>query len=301
MSTPYDGNTTDVRIRSDVDPIPGADLDLIQPIPGCFTPGTQTYFTTAQVPVTPGSILATIPDGDEAGQVIDKWNWQLPANQDEVCDTTLDTKSVTNLLLRILIKHFAEVDEDGELINVTNPNLADLKFTGDVATSKIRIAVNTVFDFASAMTMPALIVKRGALKSARVGIGDSVDFKESSDGETQSVEYVRTVSGSHSILVMSALDGEVEELATEVFDLLTRLSPVIRAVYPFLDFQIEDMSEVQLADEGGNKFVVGINISYAYEHGWTTCYGDKGLTPYKGDAAFQGNLLGSVSIPVTLT
>jgi hypothetical protein len=301
MSTPYDGNTTDVRLRTDTSPIPTADLDLTQPIPGCSIPGTQTYFTTAQVPVTPGSILATIPDGDTAGQVIDKWNWQLPANQDEVCPTGLDNKSITNLILRILIKHFAEVDEDNNLINVTNPNLSELKFTGDPATSKIRIAVNTVFDFASALTMPALIIKRGALKSARVGIGDCVDFKESSDGETQSMEYVRTVSGSHSVLVASALDGEVEELATEVFDLLTRLSPAIRAIYPFLDFQIEDMSEVQLADEGGNKFVVGINISYAYEHGWTTCYGDKGLTPYKGDAAVNANLLGSVGIPVTLT
>jgi hypothetical protein len=300
MSTPYDGNTVDVRIRSDVDPIPGADLDLIQPIPGCAV-GTQTYFTTAQVPSTPGSILATIPDGDTAGQVIDKWNWQLPANQDETCPTGLDSKLINNLFLRILIKHFAEVDEDGELINVTNPNLVDLKFTGDPSTSKIRIALNTVYDFASSLTMPALIIKRGGIKSARIGIGDSVNFQESSDGETQSVEYVRTITGSHSILVISALDGEVEELATEVFDLLTRLSPAIRAVYPFFDFQIEEMSEVQLADEGGNKFVVGINVSYAYEHGWLTCYGDKGLTPYKGDAAIHANLLGSVGIPVTLT
>ncbi len=78
--------------------------------------------------------------------------------------------------------------------------------------------------------------------------------------------------GSYTILCITQFPAVTEELAQEVFDFLTCLSPVLRTELPFADFQAAAVSNVQIADPLANRTVVGVQVLYEYEYGWKIQY-----------------------------
>ncbi len=160
MSKIDDGNTTDVRLRPDTAPIPGADEDLRASIPvgePCTTQGTQTDLPPSgpvgPIP-PPGGTTPPVPPSDD---FLNTYNW---GNLNGICPDGLDITSVTNIIFQLLAIHFSSPD------NIVNPNLKSFIFTTPPPTALV-ININTQYNPATATTLPALIIVRNQIDAQR--------------------------------------------------------------------------------------------------------------------------------------
>lgn len=254
MPLTNDGNEQDVRLRPDTAPIPGADENLTGPIP----PGAPCETVGSQTDAPPSGYTIETP----SGSFDQTYNW---ADLSALCPRGLDMRSIETVIFQLLVSHFSYANR------IINPYLKDLIYTDNPLTSKLRIVLNTTWDLATSTKQPAIIVKRGEQKFNRIGLNDR---GERPDFSTQSGIYpfVRNSEGLHSILAVSSAAGETENIANELVDLFTCVSPVLRSELPFADFEVVGVSELQVSDELGNRSVVAVQLSYKYELGWTMRY-----------------------------
>jgi len=264
MSKIDDGNTTDVRLRPDTAPIVGADEDLRANIPigePCTTVGTQTDFPpTGPVGPIPPPNGPPVPPAPPSDEFLSTFNW---GDLRGICPDGLDVTSVTNIIFKLLAIHFSDP------ANIVNPNLKSFIFTTTLPTALV-ININTTFNPATATNQPALIIVRNQIDIQRIVMGD---LTETVTPPSQGiVPFVRKVRGSYTILCITSFPGVTEELAQEVFDFLTCLSPILRTELPFADFQVNAISNVQISDPLGNRTVVGVQVLYEYEYGWKIQY-----------------------------
>ncbi len=264
MSKINDGNTTDVRLRPDTAPIPGADEDLRANIPvgePCATSGTQTDFPPSgpvgPIPPPNGPPGPPTPPSDS---FLNTFNW---GNLNGICPDGLDVTAVNNIIFQLLAIHFSDP------ANIVNPNLKSFIFTTPPPTALV-INFNTQFNPATATNQPALIIVRNQIDIQRLSMGDQTDAVD--PPSTGIIPFVRRVRGSYTILCITSFPAVTEELAQEVSDFLTCLSPIVRTELPFADFQVVAISNVQLADPLANRTIVGVQVLYEYEYGWKIQY-----------------------------
>jgi len=254
MSKIDDGNTTDVRLRPDTAPIVGADEDLRAPIPigdPCTTVGTQTDLP----PSGPVDDTTIPPD------FVEIFDW---GNIAALCPAGLTMTAVTNIIMQLLVTHFSNPD------NIINPNLKSLIYNPNPAMTKIVININTTYAPVQSTTLPALIIKRNEQDTQRIVMGDLSESKD--DPALGLVPFTRKVRGTHTIMAITPFPGVTEELAQEVYEFLTCLSPILRTQQLFADFQVVAVSEVQIVEELGNRTMVGIQVLYEYEYSWKIQY-----------------------------
>jgi hypothetical protein len=180
---------------------------------------------------------------------------ELPAG----CPTGLDIRNIDQIIIKILKNYFTYAGK------LTNERLRKFVYT-DRQDTGIRIVMNSLWDPQKAGMTPAIIVKRGPQKADRIVINDR---GEAYTGRQAIYDFARMITGEHKIIVTGAVDGETEELAQEVFLILTCLTPSLRGSIPFHDFQVAGISELVVGDATGHKFKVEIQIQYAYEYSWT--------------------------------
>jgi hypothetical protein len=183
-------------------------------------------------------------------EFFDLYNW---------CPSGLTSQSITGLLVKSLSLHFSSADF------IHRAALKPYVWNADPALSKLRIVASTQFDPRSAGQLPALVVRRGAIQSNRMAIGDVVSLSKAG-----LYKYTRFAQGSHTISCLAETDGAAEQLAMEVFDVMTWLGPIYRVKLPFHDFQTLGMGELGLLDQLGNRVGVQISVSYAFEQSWET-------------------------------
>jgi hypothetical protein len=177
----------------------------------------------------------------------------------DLCQWGLSGSIITGLLMKFLSNHFSSSS------TIMMPTLQQYLWTPDLS-SKLRIANFTQFDPQTGQ-LPALVVKRADQTSGRKVAGDR-NQATSAELAAGFSNFVRFIEGSHRIYVMSAADGEAEDLGDEVFDALTFLSPIFVELLPFHDFQVVSKGEIGVLDDLGNKLGIPITINYAYEYGW---------------------------------
>jgi hypothetical protein len=249
MPLTNDGNERDVRLRPDSAPIPGADENLNGPIPPgapCDTVGTQTDLPASGYTVqTPSATFEQ------------QYDWSALA---DVCPRGFDMRTVETVLFKIVVSHFSNPDR------IINPDLKSLIYTPNPTTTKLRVALNTAFDLPTSTKLPAVILKRGQQEFERIGINDSSEQRVL---EPEIIPFVRRVKGTHLLMSVSSVPGETENLANELVDAFTCLSPVLRSELPFADFEVAGVTELQISDELGNRSVVAVQLVYKYELGWT--------------------------------
>lgn len=253
MPLTNDGNEQDVRLRPDTAPIPGADENLTGPIP----PGAPCATSGVQTDLPPSGYTVQTPSGD----FNQTYDW---SNLAALCPRGLDMRTIETVIFQIVVAHFSDP------ARIINPALKGLVYTTNPLTSKLRVVLNTSYDLATATKLPAVIVKRGEQKFSRISLNDRGERQfPTPDGI---YPFVRNAEGTHSLIAASAVAGEVENLANELLDAFTCLSPVLRSQLPFADFEVVGVSELQISDELGNRNVVAVQLSYKYELGWTMRY-----------------------------
>ncbi len=179
-----------------------------------------------------------------------------------LCAAGLSPSIVTGVIMQLLARHFASPGL------IMTENLKQYVFTGDPATNKIRITTNTRFDPKSAGLFPALVIKRGGLKTDRKVMGDRLPVSQDEQDAGVS-SYVRFHEGSHQVYVIAESDGEAEDLALECFDYLTFLSPVMVDLFPFHDFQVASIGPLGVLEAMGNQIGIQIQLDYVYEYAWS--------------------------------
>jgi hypothetical protein len=198
-----------------------------------------------------------VPPGSSGEALEIKYDW---SDIRGVCPAGFDNRAMDELFIKLLRNHFALAS------NITNPILKRYIYSDDPSISKIRIVMNTTFSGPNAGSFPAIIVKRLKQQSVRISMGDQGERGATLQGQ---YSYVRTIVGSHRLICAGVSDGVTEALATEVFEMMTCLSPVLRSILPLLDFEAVGMDEIGIIDELGNNLVVPVDVTYKYEWGWT--------------------------------
>lgn len=194
----------------------------------------------------------------------DDWVWRH--NLEDIktlCSVGLSPRMMSGFIMRILKNHFS----DPALI--LTPNLKQFIYSDDFLASEIRIVKSTFFDPVNSGQFPALVVRRLPFQSQRHSMDDRTSGYDATGDALRGVSrHSRFISGAHRIFCIAEVDGESEDLAQEVFDVLSFLSPAIVERLPFHDFQVTGMGEQgDLSD--ASALGVPVDITYAYEYAWS--------------------------------
>lgn len=168
------------------------------------------------------------------------------------------------VLTGFLVQHFRQHFADPSLIE--EPSLRrQLWGPGDDAGIVVDSA--TLWDPARAMKRPAVLVKRGAARVTRLGIGDRcMGFVSYGDGYDY---YLTFLVGSHVIFCLGSEAGEAERLSSEVYRELVQFGPIIREALCLHRFVITEIGELgRLPQEAAGGYVVPVTVAYAYEEFW---------------------------------
>lgn len=231
--------------------------------------GSQVDVGEGEEFVDGGGIDLPPTDGGNGGNGGDgDWTWRH--NLDLVrnlCSLGLSPRMLSGVIMRLLKNHFS----DPSLI--LTPNLKQYVYIeGEPLKSKIRIVKSVHFDASIAGQYPALVVKRLPLRSQRHSMGDRAGTQRSmntTDDMRGISHHSRFVQGSHRIFCIAETDGESEDLAQEIFDVLSFLSPAIVERLPFHNFEVTDMGEQGALTETATQIGVPVDLTYTYEYAWT--------------------------------
>lgn len=177
-----------------------------------------------------------------------------------LCDLGPRLLTLTGLLRVWLINHFNSSD------NIELLKLRKCVWNKDPAKSGIVIEKNTAWDPRKTGTRPALILKRGAWRRIRLGIGDK--FLGGGSSQNGDEHYCNWWQGSHTVFAIAGEDGECEMLATEVFRELNEFGPAVRDMLGLKRFEVAEVAEIAILEEASQNFVVPVNIAYAVEESW---------------------------------
>lgn len=180
-----------------------------------------------------------------------------------VCPSGLDARAVERVIMKLVVSHFINP------ANIASPYLiaAGCVYNENPNISGLRVVPFSIWDAATANKKPSIIIKRGQQTVQRLAIGDRA--QRNTDTGSNTYAYTRLVVGEHYVICASQMNGEIEELAVEAFNMLTGYSPVVRMLLPFQDFAVTALTGLQAGDELGTSFTTAIKIEYKYELGWT--------------------------------
>lgn len=205
------------------------------------------------------------PESDIFGDPAPDWVWRHNLGRIRtLCDVGLSPRMLSGVLMRMLKQHFADPDL------ILTPSLRQYVYNDDPLKSKIRIVKSTLFDPATAGQFPALVVKRLPLQSQRHSIGDRTVGVGANTRDEQMrgiTQHSRFITGAHRVFCIAEAEAESEDLAQEVFDFFSFLSPAVVSHLPFHDFAVIAMGEQGDLDDA-SAVGVPVDIAYAYEYAW---------------------------------
>jgi hypothetical protein len=175
------------------------------------------------------------------------------------CRLRFSPMLATGVILSMLQEHF------GNPTSIVDPVVQSYVWRNDGGTA-IMIETLTKETISNIGQRPAILVRRNAVRTQRVSIGDKV-FPM---GPQMGTSFVVGVQGSHTIFNISTRAGHAEALANETAMLLLQFSPAIRGCLCFSgDFQLEEIGQIGQLDGAGGQYVVPVTFSYKTEIPWT--------------------------------
>jgi hypothetical protein len=112
---------------------------------------------------------------------------------------------------------------------------------------------------------PAIIIKRRAFKTQRLGINDEIK----GSAIWGPAQYTEIIAGSHTLFCISKLSGTAENLANETALYLQEFAPVIRGSLGMeYDFRLTEIGELGLLEGASETYVVPITFEHASRHSW---------------------------------
>jgi len=129
------------------------------------------------------------------------------------------------------------------------------------------IVIESVTKWTPEMTesRPGVIIKRNGWRRLRLGINDKLMDMGVTDGLER---FENWWQGSHTLFCITNDGAETEKLAAEVFRELNQFGPLVRALLDLKRFEVTEVGELAILEEGRENFVVPITVAYGYSEGW---------------------------------
>jgi hypothetical protein len=175
------------------------------------------------------------------------------------CRLRFSPTLATGVILSLLQDHF------GNPKSIEDPMLQRCVWRNDDDTA-IMIEPSTTEKITNIGQSPAILVRRNAVRTQRISIGDKVFPLSPQMGQS----YVTGLTGSHTVFNIAARAGQAEALANEVARFLLQFSPAIRGSLCFTsDFRLEEIGQIGYLEGSGGKYAVPVTFSYSTEIPWT--------------------------------
>jgi hypothetical protein len=176
------------------------------------------------------------------------------------CRLRFSPMLATGVIISMLREHF------GNPSSIVDPMLQRCVWRNDNATGMLIEASTNDSILTNIQQRPAILVRRNAMKTQRLGIGDKVFQMGPHRGES----FVIAIHGSHTIFNIATRAGHAESLANETSMFLMKFAPALRGSLCFTgDFQFEELGQVGKLDGIGGQYVVPATFSYITEIPWT--------------------------------
>ena len=159
---------------------------------------------------------------------------------------------IDGMLRLLLIEHFSSAD------NVEVP-FKERLFADD-ETSKILIEEATVWKPEETGLRPAVIIKENEWQPIKRATFDS-QSSVSAEGFKQ---YVKFWQGSHTLFCLAKEGSEVKLLAAEVYQFLSRFSPVYRSFFGLLSFDVAQVGATHTIKESSNHLAKPVTVAYSW-------------------------------------
>lgn len=174
-----------------------------------------------------------------------------------LCDLRPRFLTLTSLFRLWLINHF------GDPAKIVLPSLKKCVWKNNPQTG-ITIESVTTWDPRQTQNRPALVLKRGSWRRIKLGIGDKYMGVDATGQHYMSNWW----QGTHTVFCLASQDGEVEQLASEVFQELNEFADPVRRHTGMKNLAVAEAGEVSILEESTQHFVVPINLVYAVEESW---------------------------------
>jgi hypothetical protein len=191
-----------------------------------------------------------------------------------MCSEPVNPLNLTGSLIWILREHFRHPDK------LRMPNLKDYLWDENDQLSKIKITSGTEWDPKVLMQRPAIVVRREAWTTGKLGIGDSkyqggspISEERMASGQTKIVDssnkYEIMIAGSHTLFCVAGTGAEAETLGTEVFLQLIEFGPVMRQEFSLGEFMVKAMGPAGKLEESHEHWGVPVQVVYGKTHSWS--------------------------------
>jgi len=173
------------------------------------------------------------------------------------CGITPTPVDFTALLRYLLTDYFSNAD------NIVNPNLKDVIYTEDDATTGIVIEAGGRWRLSSDDHRPAIFISRGEWRVEPYLLGMGVIQP------ADSPVYLRRYSGVHNIICIGKTLAATDLLAGEVLHFLVQVIPPLRERLPISHLNVVGLSPVQPYGEGRTHYAATIPVTYSFELRWS--------------------------------
>lgn len=185
-----------------------------------------------------------------------------------LCNIRFTPSIVTGILLRILQAHFADAN------NIRDPALKELTWAADDPAgagiqSKILIIPLHQYDPRQLQQRPALLVLRQAAETHRLPMDSRTLPSLDTKGFFRGDRHLVPITCTHVVRCLAAGAFAADRLGEEVFYRLLEYFPVIKADFPFSDFDVKILNPPQKVDEHSENFAVDVGLPWTHIHGWT--------------------------------
>lgn len=172
------------------------------------------------------------------------------------CSLTPRPAHLTGFLRDFLIRHFSASE------NIEDYDLRKLVWKPTPDTG-ILIESATRFKPTETQRRPAIIIKRGAYRNQRIGIG------ERQQPTAADPLYTTSWVGSHTLFCIGLSGPQAEALASEVYRELHQYAQVIARELLLWRFGVVEVGEIAILEEWTEHFVVPVTVGYICQETWT--------------------------------
>jgi len=187
--------------------------------------------------------------------------YSIPEPISSLCTTGLLPHILTGVLLQTMQHHFSEPT------NIIQEPLRSYVWTPEAEVS--RISIEAVYNWTpeTIQQRPAVVVKRGQLKTGKMSIGNIFHGPPEDTGYAED-QMIVTFQGNHQLFCCARTGTEAELLGAEVAYELLEFSQIIRNEFGFMSFELFEIGQIHRLQESHDHYAVPITVAYAYSHGW---------------------------------
>lgn len=180
-----------------------------------------------------------------------------------LCSYGMTTTVMTGALRQTLCQIFS--NPLGILNSSLRGRIAEKPWSADPATTGIIIESLNVWKPTLAERRPTLLLKSGAWKWSRVGLGNQAGADELSGTQY----YYGHWEGSHTIFAIAQEPGEADILATEVAKLMLWYANPLAISLGLIRFALIGKDEIGVLQESTDYYVVPVSVAYIVPEVWS--------------------------------